>query len=556
MRHRRPTSSEVRESWPFGFPARPWQTFGQCMRKILAAPFIFAAAATAILALVAPRSPWRVTGESREGERRPAASLKSEEPVRIQIGGEPSTLDPAKVIDQFGFSILRNLVLGLTKLDRDGKLQDGLAVSHAVDKTGLIYRFKLRPDARWSDGKPVTADDFVTGLRYALSPKTASPNTPYYFKIKNARQVFSGKLAADKLGVRREGDELVIELEQPDPGLLRALSLPAAGPLRQDFLDKNKGEWNEKAPTTGDYTIAVYHPASEIRLAPNPHRRRPGQRPILYRILQEEVTAMNLFEAGRLDIITTITPTEIDRLRKKDLIRTVPSTTVFYFSFNHASAPFNDIDWRRAIAGSIDREGLTKLLNGIYLPQTSYVPKPLEGALGYHPLEFKEAAAKVRASPKKPRVRLAYGASALTKIVGEKVQSDLKKKLGLEVTLEPMELKTLLARLKSDPPEMYFLGMSGMYDDPLNHLEAFSNVVEPNFSRYGSDEYEKLMEGVRGTAQGPERDRIARAANQLLVEKDIALVPAVLRLQVFAVNRELAGFHASPYQVIQLNELR
>lgn len=492
---------------------------------------------------------------SGEGERGPA-SVAADEPVRIQIGGEPSTLDPAKVIDQFGFSILRNLILGLTKLDRDGKLQDGIAVSHTVDKTGLIYKFKLDPKARWSDGKPVTADDFVTGLRYALSPKTASPNTPYYFKIKNARKVFAGQLAADKLGVRREGDEFVIELEQPDPGLLRALSLPAAGPMRQDFLDQNKGEWNERAPTTGDYTVAVYHPASEMRLAPNPYRVQPGQRPILYRILQEEITAMNLFEAKRLDVITTITPTEVDRMRKKDLIRTVPSTTVFYFSFNHTTAPFNNIDWRRAIASSVDREGLAKLLHGIYLPQSSYVPKPMEGALDYRPLEFKEAVAKVRGIANKPRVRLAYGSSALTKIVGEKVQSDFKKLLGLEVTLEPMELKTLLARLKSDPPEMYFLGMSGMYDDPLNHLEAFSNVVEPNFSRYKSDEYEKLMEGVRGTAQGPERDRLARAANQLLVEKDVALVPAVLRLQVFAVNKELAGFHASPYQVIQLSDLR
>lgn len=537
----------------FGFSSGLCQTFVRAMRILGIVLTTFTALVIALL-LVAPRSPYRISGMAPD-DREPAG-VSADDPVRIQIGGEPSTLDPAKVTDQYGFSILRNLVIGLTKLDRDGRLENGLAASHRVDKTGLIYRFKLLPDAKWSDGKPVTADDFVCGLRYALDPKTASPNTPYYFAIKNAREIFSGKLPPEKLGVRREGEELVIELAKPDPGLLRALSLPTAGPLRRDFLDAHGGAWKESAPTTGDYVIAAYRPASEIRLAPNPVRQKPGQRPILYRILSEEITAMNLFEAGRLDIITTITPTEIDRLRRRDLVRTVPSTTVFYFSFNHSKAPFNDLKWRRAIAGSIDREGLAKLLNGVYLPITSYVPKPLEGALEYHPLEFKDAVSEVRALKEKPRVRLAYGASAFTKIVGEKVQSDLKKNLGLNVTLEPMELRSLLGRLRSDPPELYFLGISGMYDDPLNHLEGFSSAGEPTFARYSSDEYEKLLDGVRSKPRGAERERLAREANRLLVEKDVAVVPVVLRQQVFAVSKELKGFHASPYQVLQLNEMR
>ncbi len=484
------------------------------------------------------------------------ASVAALEPVRIQIGGEPSTLDPAKVLDQYGFSILRNLVMGLTVMDQSGTLQNGVAESYRIDQTGLIYRFKLRQDALWSDGRTVTIEDFICGLRYALSPKTASPNTPYFFAIKNAKEVFAGKAGPEALGVRREGDELVIELEKPDPSLLMALTLPAAGPLRQDFLDANKGEWNEKAPTTGDYVIEAYHPASEIKLAPNPVRTRPGQRPILYRVLTEEVTAMNLFESKRLDVITTITATELGRLRKKGLIQTFPSTTVFYFSFNYSAPPFNDPDWRKAIASSIDREGLGKILNGIYVPTTSYVPKPLDGVLEYQPLDFPESVAKVKALASKSRVRLAYGASVFTKTVAEKTQNDLQKKLGLNIVLEPMELKSLLARLKSDPPEMYFLGMSGMYDDPINHLGAFSNIAEPTFSRYHNPEYERLVEIVRTTPLGPERTAAAEAANRQLIEKDVVVVPAVVRLQVFGVNRELTDFKVNPFQVIGLSAIR
>lgn len=486
----------------------------------------------------------------------PAKTNAAEEPIRIQMSGEPSTLDPARVIDQYGFGILRNVVTGLYKFDRDGKLADGLMQSHKISKNGLVYRFKIRRDARWSDGKPVTIEDFITGFRYGLDPKTASPNAGFFFAIKNAPEVFQGKKPVEALAVRKEGDELVIELEKPDPSFLHELAFPTAGPLRKDFLDANGGQWKYNAPVTGDYMITVYKPAELIELTPNPHNKKPGQRTVLYRILPEEITAMNLFESGRLDVITTITPTEIERLRKQGLVQTVPSTTVFYVSFNMSKPPFNDIAWRRAISSSVDREGLVKLLNGVYLPMTSYIPQPLEGSLPYVPMDDKEAIQKIKAIEKKPKVRLAFGTSALTKIVSEKIQNDFERKLGLRITIEPSDLKTLLGKLKADPPEMYFLGMSALFDDPMNQLKAFSNDSEPTYSRYANPEYEKLVELVRVTPKGAKRTDAAKNANRILIEKDVALVPIVLRNQVFGVSKNLKGFHASPYQVIQLNELR
>jgi len=196
------------------------------------------------------------------------------------------------------------------------------------------------------------------------------------------------------------------------------------------------------------------------------------------------------------------------------------------------------------------------VLNGIYVPTTSYIPKPLDGVLDYKPLDFPDAVARVKAMSEKPRVRMAYGASVFTKTVAEKTQSDLERKLGLKIILEPMELKSLLARLKTDPPEMYFLGMSGMYDDPINHLGAFSNIAEPTFSRYHNPEYERLIELVRTTPLGPERTAAAESANRLLTEQDVALVPTVVRLQVFGVNKELTDFQVNPYQVISLSAIR
>lgn len=484
-----------------------------------------------------------------------SVTTREPEPIRIQIGGEPSTLDPARVIDQYGFSILRNVIEGLFKLDAEGRLEKGLVFSHEVSKGGLVHRMKLRSDARWSDGKPVTLDDCIYGLRRALNPETAAPNADSFFAIKNAGEVFSGKMPIEKLGVRKDGDQLVIELDKPDPALPFELTLPVAAPARQDAFDAHRGKWDFSFPVTGVYRIQSYRPGDQIELVPNQERAKPAKRRVIFKILTEEITAMNLFEAGRLDVISTITATEIERLKRVGLVQTFPSTTVFYLSFNVSRPPFNDPDWRRAIASSVDRNGLGRVLQGAFEPTTSYLPKSFVGRLPDGVLTFKESVAKIKAFPDKPRIKLAFGASAFTKVVAEKIQSDFAARLGLKLELEPSELKTLLGRLRADPPDMYFLGMSAIYDDPMNHLTAFANFSAPNFSRYRNPEFENLLMKIKRTSPGEERDRSAHEANRILVEKDVVVVPIVQRLQIFGVSKKLRGFHVNPYQVIQLQEL-
>jgi oligopeptide transport system substrate-binding protein len=483
----------------------------------------------------------------------PAAQVA---PIRIQLGGEPSTLDPVRAMDQYGFGILRNVVEGLFTLDGEGRLQKGLAKSHEVSKDGLVHRFRLREDAKWSDGKPVTIEDCVFGLRNALDPKNASPSVEFLFAIKNAKDVFSGKKKVAELGVSRKGDELIIELERPDPAFLHELTLPLAAPMREDLWKKHQGRWRHDFPVTGDYRISTYKPAEQIELVPNEFRPQPAKHPVIYRIFPEEITAMNLFESGHLDVISTITPTEIARLKKKDLVRMVPSTTVFYFSFNVSRPPFDDADWRKAVAAAVDREGLQRVLHGAFVATNSYVPSSIDGHRSFDTSAFRAEARKIKNLKGKPRVRLAFGSSAFTRVVAEKVQQDLQKELGLKVSLEPMELKSLLGLLKSDPPDMYFLGMSAVFNDPSNHLNAFSSSVSPNFSRYQSREYEELLEQIRVMAPGPKRTALIEQAQAVLVEKDAVVVPMVNRLQVFGVSKTLKNFQVSPYQAIHLRVLQ
>jgi ABC-type oligopeptide transport system substrate-binding subunit len=119
-----------------------------------------------------------------------------------------------------------------------------------------------------------------------------------------------------------------------------------------------------------------------------------------------------------------------------------------------------------------------------------------------------------------------------------------------------MDLKTLLGRVRSDPTEMYFLGASAIYDDPISHLNVFGSSSGENVSRYASPVYEKLLENIKQLPLGAARTALVRQANNQVVQKDVAIVPMLLRMQIFGVKKNLKNFSVNPYQVIQLNELR
>lgn len=479
------------------------------------------------------------------------ATAESRPPIRIQIGGEPSTLDPARAIDQYAFGILHNVTLGLMTTNTNGAAQLGLAQSYSQSKDGLHYRFQLKPDEKWSDGVPITAEHVVLGFRHALNPKTAAPNADLFFDIQNAQEIFRGQKPVETLGVHISGQDVQIDLVRPNPILLMALTLPIASPRRTEFADS----WSFKFPVTGDYRITAYAPADRIELEPHPYRLPKDKPKVIYKILSEETAALNLFESKYFDVVSTMTATEVPRFRKLGLIQTAPSTTVFFVSFNMKRMPFNEIQWRQAVASVLDRDGMVNSLAGLYEATTSFIPPSLPGSTSFKALQSTSAVHRVKGQLIKPRVRLAYGASAFTRVVAEKIQGDLKTKLHLDIQLEPMELKTLLARLKSDPPEMYILGLSALYNDPLNHLNSFASDQMPNFSRYESVEYAKLLGQLKSSALGAPRAAAASAAQKRLVEDDVVLVPILLRLQVFGVNQDLHGFNVNPFQMIDLKAL-
>src|SRR5882757_4478405 len=178
--------------------------------------------------------------------------------LRRGLPGEPRTLDPQLAEDTFSFPVLRDLYEGLTAEDREGQIVPGVAESWAVDNTGTIYTFLLRPNAKWSDGERILATEFVQGLRRAVDPQTASGSSAWLAVIKGATDVIAGRKKATDLGVTAIGDSTVrIELEHPAPFVLQVLSQPIAAPthLHANANIRTLESGDKTKVSNGPYTL-------------------------------------------------------------------------------------------------------------------------------------------------------------------------------------------------------------------------------------------------------------------------------------------------------------
>lgn len=458
-------------------------------------------------------------------------------PVRVQLSAEPNTLDPFHVSDVLGFNLISNVAEGLFRMDGSGKLVNAWAESYKISKDGLTYRFRIRK-GKWSDGQPLHAKDFTFGLRHALDPKTAARDASMLQSIAE---------------ISEEGGELKIRLKQADPSFLQALTMPLAAPLRPDSL--REGAWIPTAPSSGPYQIVAHKLDREIRFEPNPnHPAKPLS--IQFIVVPEETTALNLFETGKLDILTAIPSTEISRLEKLDALHSSPSAASFYLSFNLNKAPFDEVRWRKALAGAVDRESLARLQPKSFSPTTSYLPASIEGSSPLDANRFKEdiAWAQSRAS-NLPEVPLVYASTALSNLLLQRLQNDVEKVLGLKLKLEPMEWKAYLGRLQGSAPSLFYMGYSATFNDPIAHLKVFHSAEPDNRSHYKSQEFDKLLALVKSTS-GKARLEAVKKANALLTEKDVVIVPLLERRQLHGLSKKIKGFAINPYGVMDMRELR
>lgn len=255
--------------------------------------------------------------------------------LRRGIGGEPSSLDPATATDTFSIQVIQDLYEGLTSESPSGEVVPGVASSWTVDSAGTEYTFNLRSDARWSNGTPVRAQDFVVAWQRVLDPKQGSPFANDLRVIVGAAGILSGRSPPSSLGVVALSDGvLVVKLEQPVPYFPELLSHPATFPIFSDSIARTHDP--RKWISNGPYVLSDWQIGTRVELTQNiaywdltnVHIHR-----VQYQIAPDQSLQFAAYRAGQLDMTDTVPPNAIASMRKdhpSELVTAPILTTAFY----------------------------------------------------------------------------------------------------------------------------------------------------------------------------------------------------------------------------------
>jgi oligopeptide transport system substrate-binding protein len=495
--------------------------------------------------------------------------------VHRGLGPEPDSLHIHQAQGLAAINLLRDIREGLVTFDVRGEPAPGQAASWEVLDEGLRYRFSLRGDARWSNGDPVTAADYVRAWRRAFTPVTAAATAGLLRSVRHADDILNGRLAPSELGIRAVDPGTVeIELQQAAPWFPEVLAHPVAFPLHAEGLEDPRD-----APVNGPFRIVDWTPRASIRLAPNPHFHAADSLAIdgvVYYPIEEPATELARYRAGELDITETIPAGRFAWLQANmaDELRVHPYLGSFWLGLNLKHPELGrSRDLRHALSLAIDREIVVRTVLGAgELPGWSVVPP---GIAGYAPAvaaqsrlsraEREEEARRLfrqsGAGGGRPLLlQLRYNTSGVHRRMAVAVAAMWKQVLGINTELVNEEWKVFVNnRSLGVVTEVFRGGWIADYADPGTFLGLFVGGSSMNHTFYDNPAFDELI-GRAGAAAGPGRMELLRQAETLLMQ-DMPVIPLYYYVSRHLVRPRVSGYadnlrdiHLSRYLQVETNE--
>ncbi len=470
--------------------------------------------------------------------------------LRRGNGGEPGSLDPALAEDVHAFAILADLFEGLVTTDAAGRIIPGVADEWTVSNDGLEYRFTLRDDARWSNGDPVVAEDFVRAFRHVAAPQTPSSYAFLVAAIAGFEAVKADASPLDTLGIEAPDEvSLLITLDRPAPYWLSILTMPIASPRHADGV----------TVTNGAYTLEDRDALGVTRLVRNPHYHANASVSIdavEYYPIVDELAELNRFRAGEIDLTHAIPPNQLANLYETmpDAVRVAPMLGLYYLAFDLSELPFSNPDLRQALSLAIDRAAVARVLGRGEVPAFGVVPP---GVAGYEGTAYdwagldaterielaREAYARAGYSSDRPlSMTLLYDAGGVHESIAVAIADMWRQALGFEATLDKREWMYFL-QARNDASDWQAMRFSwiGDFDDPATFLDIFRSDNEQNLPGYQNPAYDGLLSRADGEQDHDVRRRLLRQAEAALLA-DYPIAPLYFYVSKHLVADRVRGY--------------
>lgn len=485
------------------------------------------------------------------------AAEKAHMDIRVNFASEPQTIDPALNSAVDGAVMINHMFEGLYKWVDDGNgnatLALGQAASVEVNAEKTVYTFKLRDDAKWSDGKAVTAGDFVYGWQRLVTPATAADYSYMADILLNANEIMAGEKEPAELGVKAIDDTtLEVTLHTACPYFEEIMAFPALMPIRQDMIEAAGDQWTFDTATyigNGAYKMESWEHNATIKLVPSEtyyDYANLGPASITFALMDDANAIYAAYRSGDLNFIEELPVAEIPALLDSGELNIDPYIGTYYVCFQTQKAPFNDARVRKAFSLVIDRNYIVEQVTQTgQVPATGFVPAGINDAAGASGDDFRtvggdymnvskeayqancEEARKLLAEAGFeggkgfPVVEYLYNTSDNHKAIGEALQQMWQTELGVTVNLTNQEWGVFLQTRKDGDFSIARNGWIADYNDPMSFLDMWLTGGGNNDAQYSNPKYDELIQKAKGTSDAAERMSFMHQAEDILMGEDV-----------------------------------
>lgn len=497
--------------------------------------------------------------------------------LAVEVGPDPETIDPALNSSADGSNMIMHAFETLLIVDKDNKIVPGQAETYDISKDGLTYTFHLRDGLKWSDGTPLTANDFVFSWKRLSDPNVAAPyGEDMLGYVKGYQEAVAGNI--DALGVSAPDDKtFVVELSVPCVYFLKIVTHATMVPVQKASVEANGEQWSLKPETyvsNGPLKMIDWVPGSHITFSKNENYWNADKvtlNTLKFVLMEDSNAAYSAYRTGEVAMIKDVPTEEIPSLKGKEEFHVEPNVGISYLDFNNQKEPFTNSDVRKALSLAIDRDYVSNtVMQGIGAPAGNFVPQGVSDAeagtyfedvtrknnggdffnFKNHQADLakaKELLAKAGYPDGKgfPVVEYMTNDAGHNKAVAEYLQSCWKE-LGVKMDIKIVEWGTFAPTRRAGDYLTARDAWSLDYDDPSNLLNLMKSTSGNNNAQYKNPALDKLLDEANATLDVKEHYAKLHEAENMILE-DAAIAPLNYRNEFWLQNPKLKGTWYSPF---------
>lgn len=487
------------------------------------------------------------------------------------VNNESATYDPGLTSETFAAPIIGNTFEGLVRFNADGEIEPAIAESWEISEDGLTYTFHLR-DANWSDGKPVTAGDFVYAWTRVLDPAAGAMNPAMFYLIDGAEEYYAAGGEGTVAISAPDDKTFTFTLGQRVPYMMQMLTYTNFFPVRRDMVEADPEGWTRNPETfigNGPFVVTAFNFGESVEFARNPEyydADKVSLDTLTFRLIPEQTTALAAFEAGQVDGIEAVPAPEIPRLMSSsDAFMVVPSLGTTYAFFNPHVAPLDDVRVRQALSMAIDRQAIIDyVMQSADVPALGLVPYGMTIAgedfrdgtstFGLSSTAEVEAAQALLAEAGYPggegfpdTVFVTYSSPPVERIL-EAIQQMWKENLNIDVEIQATEWQVYYPEVQKVEYQIAQMGWGADYPHPMTFLDIFLSDSPNNLANWQNADFDAAVAAAKATPDEAESLAEMREAEAILMNDHIIL-PMYHRYAYMMMSPKVEGFWRSTLNV-------